>query len=56
METKQYHNSLIINGDSLDILKSFKDNSIDCVITDPPYFIDGMGKEWSNDSLRKKSQ
>lgn len=55
METKQYHNSLIINGDSLDILKSFKDNSIDCVITDPPYFIDGMGKEWSNDNLRKKA-
>lgn len=55
MDVQQYHNSLIINGDSLEIVKSFKDDSIDCVITDPPYFIDGMGKDWSNGDIRKKT-
>ena len=29
----------LIHGDSLEILKSFSDNSIDAVITDPPYGI-----------------
>ena len=51
----QIFDSIIINGDSLEILKSFKDSSIDCVLTDPPYFIDGMGNNWSNDTLRNRT-
>lgn len=31
----------IYNGDCLDVLKNFDDNSIDCCITDPPYNISG---------------
>ena len=29
----------IINGDCINELKKINDNSIDCVITDTPYFI-----------------
>lgn len=32
--------SEVINGDCLEILKTYKDNSIDCIITDPPYGMD----------------
>ena len=32
----------LYNGDSLDVLKTFKSNSVDSVVTDPPY---GMSKE-----------
>lgn len=33
-------------GDSLDILKQIPDNSIDSVVTDPPYGLSFMGKGW----------
>ncbi len=29
---------LFLDGDSLDILKSFPDESVDCCITSPPYW------------------
>ena len=32
------------HGDCLDILATLADNSIDAVITDPPYGLDFMGK------------
>lgn len=38
------------------MLKTIKDNSVDCVITDPPYFIDGMGNNWNVNKLYEKSQ
>lgn len=44
----------ICNGDSLEVLKSIKSNSIDACITDPPYFIDGMGNNWDVKELNKK--
>ena len=53
MEYSQVHNSVILHGNSLERLAALKDESVDCVITDPPYFIDGMGDGWPNDKLRK---
>lgn len=51
------NDTLIRCGDSLKCLKNIKNNSIDCVITDPPYFIDGMGNNWDLDNLNfKKSK
>lgn len=38
----------IICGDCLEVLKTFEDNSIDCIITDPPAGIGFMGKAWDN--------
>lgn len=45
----------LLHGDSQILLKSIADNSIDCVITDPPYFIDGMGNDWQVDKLKEKA-
>jgi site-specific DNA-methyltransferase (adenine-specific) len=36
----------LYNGDSADVLKRLKDNSVDMLATDPPYAIGFMGKEW----------
>ena len=33
-------------GDSLNLLKSIPDNSVDALITDPPYGISFMGNDW----------
>lgn len=37
------------HGDSLDILKSMDENSIDSIVTDPPYGLSFMGKKWDYD-------
>lgn len=37
---------MLINGDSVNELKKLKDNSVDLVVTDPPYGYSFMGKEW----------
>lgn len=42
-------------GNSFDIIKEIEDQAIDLVITDPPYFLDGMGSGWNKENLEKKS-
>ena len=42
-------NGTIYHGDSLEVLKTFPDNSIDSVVTDPPYGLSFMGKKWDYD-------
>jgi len=36
----------IIQGDCLEVLKGMPDNSVDLIVTDPPYGIKFMGKDW----------
>jgi len=36
----------LIQGDCIEVLKTFPDESIDCCVTDPPYGISFMGKKW----------
>jgi site-specific DNA-methyltransferase (adenine-specific) len=36
----------LINGDSAEVLKTLKDNSVDLLATDPPYGLSFMGKNW----------
>ena len=36
----------ILHGDSLELLKDLDDNSVDSVVTDPPYGYSFMGKDW----------
>ena len=36
-------------GDSKEVLKKLEDNSIDTIITDPPYGLSFMGKKWDYD-------
>ena len=38
----------ILNGDCIEHMKKIPENSIDAIITDPPYGIGFMGKEWDN--------
>ena len=33
-------------GDALEVLKTFPPDSIDCLVTDPPYGLSFMGKDW----------
>ena len=40
---------VLLHGDCLDELKRMKDNSVDSVVTDPPYGISFMGKKWDYD-------
>lgn len=40
---------LLLLGDCLEQLKSLQDNSIDAVVTDPPYGLSFMGKKWDYD-------
>jgi site-specific DNA-methyltransferase (adenine-specific) len=44
-------------GDCLEVLKTIPDNSIDSVVTDPPYGLGFMNKEWdSPEKLRQLTQ
>lgn len=36
----------IYQGDCLEVMKMFPDNSIDSIVTDPPYGLSFMGKKW----------
>lgn len=38
-------------GNCLDILKTMPDNYVDSIVTDPPYLLDFMGKEWDNATI-----
>jgi len=44
-------NLIILNNDCMIELNKLEDNSIDCVITDPPYFIDKLDNTWSSDDI-----
>lgn len=41
----------IYQGDCLEVLKTFPDNSVDACITDPPYELGFMGKSWDNTGI-----
>ena len=38
----------IIRGDCLDVMKIFPDNHFSCIVTDPPYGLNFMGKKWDS--------
>jgi site-specific DNA-methyltransferase (adenine-specific) len=44
----------IFNTDCRVGIKNISDNSIDFIVTDPPYFIDGMGSDWDDKTLKNK--
>jgi DNA modification methylase len=39
----------LIHGDCLEVLKEMPDNSVDSIVTDPPYGLSFMGKKWDYD-------
>jgi site-specific DNA-methyltransferase (adenine-specific) len=40
---------MIHHGDCLEVLRTLNDNSVDSVVTDPPYGLSFMGKKWDYD-------
>ena len=40
---------MILHGDSLELMKALPDNSVDSIVTDPPYGLSFMGKKWDYD-------
>ena len=40
---------MLLHGDCLEKLKELSENSVDAIITDPPYGINFMGKTWDDD-------
>ena len=36
----------VLQGNNIDVLKTFPDNHFDSIVTDPPYGIDFLGKTW----------
>lgn len=44
----------LYNGDCLDVLRELPDASVDAVVTDPPYGLEFMGKDWDGaDGFRR---
>ena len=39
----------LMHGDCLEVLRTLPDNSVDAVVTDPPYGLSFMGKKWDYD-------
>ena len=44
---------MIVNEDCMEGLKKIEDNTIDIVITDPPYFLDKLETSWNSEDVRK---
>ncbi len=38
--------SKIVQGDCLEVMRGWPAESIDCIVTDPPYGLEFMGKDW----------
>lgn len=41
--------NFIYHGDNMDVLRSMPDNSIDSIVTDPPYFLRFMQAKWDGE-------
>ena len=49
MSLTPYHRDDLVtlyHGDCLDVLRTLPDASVDSIVTDPPYGLEFMGKEW----------
>ena len=42
---------MILQGNSLDVLKTLDSESVDCCVTDPPYELGFMGKSWDSTGI-----
>lgn len=54
-----YYSDLTVtlhHGDCLDILRELPDASVDSIVTDPPYGLEFMGKDWDSFGVGKRPQ
>lgn len=52
MKNQKFLNK-IIEGDSLKTMAEIEDNSVDLVLTDPPYFLDKLDNNWDYEKVGK---
>lgn len=53
MKNKKFLNK-IIHSDALKVLPEIENDSIDIILTDPPYFLDKMDKDWKDKTVSSK--
>ncbi len=46
----------IINGDCLEKMRELPENSVDSIVTDPPYELGFMGKSWDNTGIANSKE
>jgi DNA modification methylase len=46
----------VILGDCIQVMKNMPDNSIDSIVTDPPYELGFMGKSWDNTGIANNKE
>ena len=44
----------IIKGDCREVLKELASESISCVVTDPPYNYEFIGRNWDHDEIQRR--
>ena len=42
---------MVYHGSNLDVLPTLPDNSVDAIVTDPPYELGFMGKSWDSSGI-----
>lgn len=47
----ELENAVVYQGSNLDVLPTLPDNSVDSIVTDPPYELGFMGKSWDNSGI-----
>lgn len=47
----QTKNATVYYGNNLDVLPTLPDNSVDAIVTDPPYELGFMGKSWDSSGI-----
>lgn len=53
MKNREFINKILC-GDALKLLPKIEDNSVDVVLTDPPYFLDKLDNNWSHEKVSKQ--
>jgi site-specific DNA-methyltransferase (adenine-specific) len=46
----------LLQGDCRDILDSLENNHVSCVITDPPYNYEFIGRNWDHDEIKRRME
>ena len=44
-------NYTLHHGDNREVLRTMPDNSVDSIVTDPPYELGFMGKKWDSTGI-----
>jgi len=46
----------LLLGDALELLRGLPDGRVDLVLTDPPYFLEGLDEGWDPEKVGKRTQ